>query len=174
MSQASADYAREKSARSLDTIRVHNPTSEDYVFWDDKLGPTAKKSVVPKAQQDIGKGKGNNDLPRYLAKRYTKAMVEQIITKTSDAEWEKKKKQYRTRDEMLQHAEVEPTRTNDPKQWEELFPKIWLGVVEKWGGADIEEPTDKTVNYTGNPMEDAMNRLALDDKQYENSQTETT
>jgi len=126
---------------------------------------------VPKAQKDIGKGKGNNDMPRYLAERFTKTMIEQIITKKADIEWNEKKKEYRTLDETIQHAESVPTRTNNPNLWEELFPKIWLGVIEKYGGESIPEPVDPMIPDSGNPMEDAMNKLSLADKPYEETDT---
>lgn len=167
MSNASAIYEREHKMRSLDLIRVHNPTVDDFVFWDDKFGSSSQRLIVPKAQRDIGKGRGNNDLPRYLAERYTKNMIEQIITKIADEQWNEKKKEYRTLDETIQHADKVVVRTNDQKLWEEWFPKIWLGVVQKYGGEEIPEPEDPTLPVTGDRMKDTMDMLSLADKPYE-------
>ena len=169
MSKSSKIYEREKRMRSLDTIRVHNPTSEDFVFWYDKYGPSSQRLIVPKAQKDIGKGKGNNDMPRHLAETYTRSMIEQIITKIADREWEEKQKEYRTLDEKLAHADRVVTRTNNPALWEEWFPKVWLGVIEKYGGETLPEPIDPTIPDSGNPMTDVMKKVDPD-RPYEQPQ----
>lgn len=166
-SNASKAYAREKRMFSLDTILVHNPTSEDYVFWYDKYGEAPEKSIVPKAQKDIGFGKGNAQLPRYKAKMYARAMIEGIITAKADKEWKEKKKQYRTRDEVIQHAEIESIRTNDRTLWQELSPKVWLGVVKKFGGDAIPDPIEVAKPVTGDVFQDALESLGLEDKHYE-------
>jgi len=166
MSQLSKDFARNARMRSLDTIAVKNNTSEDYIFWHDKLGPEAKRFLVPKAQKDIGHGKGINHLPRYLAQRYTTAMITQTINKISDADWKEKKKEYRTLDETIQHA-GQQTRTNDEKLWAEHFPKIWLGVVSKYETTDIPEPKETIIPDTGDPLKDMMEKTKLADRPYE-------
>jgi len=174
MSNASAAYQREKRMRSLDIIRVHNPTSEDFIFWDDKYGASRQRLLVPKAQRDIGKGRGNNDLPRYLAERFTKNMIEALITREADKAWLEKKKEYRTLDETIQHADRVPTRTNDHNLWEHWFPQIWLGVIEKYGGESLPEPADPFVPDSGSPMQDAMRKLSLADKPYEDIKEQNT
>ena len=167
MSKKSKEFAREARLRSLDTIAVKNNTSEDFIFWHDKLGPERRRLLVPKAQKDIGFGKGINHLPRFLAERYTTDMIVGIINKISEDDWNKKKTQYRTRDEMLQHMPIEQIRTNDQKLWAENFPKIWLGVVTKYGGDEIPEPEKETFNDSGNPLKDVMNKTSSADKPYE-------
>jgi len=168
MSEINALDARQRRMRSLDIIRVHNTTSEDFVFWSDKLGVAPKKTIVPKAQKDIGKGRGNNDLPRYLAQRFTKKLIEQIITKRANQQL----KDIRDRDrrlprgERLQSEETEVVRTNDTITWEDLFPKIWLGVIEKYGGEDIFDPGDGMPEVTGNSLQDTMENLGIADKPY--------
>ena len=87
MSQLSKDYARKARLRSLDTIAVKNNTSQDYIMWHDRLGAEPRRELVPKAQKDIGHGKGINHLPRFLAERYTTNMITQEITKISDEDW---------------------------------------------------------------------------------------
>ncbi len=159
-------WIREKTARSLDTICVHNPTSEDVIIWSDRYGVAPSKTLVPKAQKDIGFGKGNAHLPRYIAERYSKEMIEKLITKISDDKWNKDKEQYRTRDERIQHAEVEAIRTNDANLWKELSPKIWIGIVEKFGGTALPDPPEAAPVYSGDSLQDALNELGLADKEY--------
>jgi len=166
MSQISKDYAKNARIRSLDTIAVKNVTSEDYIMWHDRLGPEAQKVLIPKAQKDIGHGKGINHLPRFLAERYTTNMIEQLITKISDKDWEEKKQQYRTLDETIQHA-GQQIRTNDQKLWAEYFPKVWLGVVSKYASDEIPEPSTTQIPDTGDPLKDLMEKTPLADKPYE-------
>lgn len=163
---ANEAWIREKTARSLDTICVHNPTSEDVILWTDKYGATASKTLIPKAQKDIGFGKGNAHIPRYKAERFAKDMIEKLITKIADDDWNKKKEQYRTRDERIQHAETETIRTNDANLWKELAPKIWVGLVERYGGEALPEPPDQAPVYTGNALQDALEELGIADKEY--------
>lgn len=167
MSDASKNYERERSIDSLHTVLVHNPTSQDYVFWYDRYGSKPEKSIVPKAQKDIGFGKGNAELPKYKAKLYAKAMIESIITAKADKDWKEKKKQYRTRDETIQHADLEAIRTNDRNLWEELSPKIWLGVVRRFGGEALPDPVETTTPISGDPFDDALKTLGIEDKKYE-------
>lgn len=170
MSAASSNYAREQTARSLDTICVHNITSEDIVFWNDKYGVSPAKTLVPSQLKDIGFGKGNAHIPRYKAERFTEDLIVKTINTISDAKWMKDSKVYRTRDEKLQHAESEQIRTNDATLWGELFPKIWLGVVEKFGNVDLPEPTDERPVDTGSAMGDVIKKTGLADKPYEQTQ----
>lgn len=167
MSNASEEYHREKKARSLDLIKVYNPTSQDFTDWDDKFGPGRMKYMVPSKDKDTGLGKGMAHLPRYLAERYTRTMIEALITAIADKDWEKKKKEYRTLDETILHADKVAIRTNDAKLWKELAPKIWIGLVEKFGGDAIPDPVEQIIPDTGDPMEDAMKDLGLADKVYE-------
>jgi len=162
---------RERRMRSLDIIKVHNPTSEDFVFWDDKYGPARQRVIVPKIQKDLGKGKGNNDVPRYLAQRYVKKMIEQMINKMAQKQWDKRKPEIRMlpKAEQLHIQETELVRTNDKKTWGELFPKLWLGVVQKYGGESIADPGDDIPVMTGNSMSDILENSGLADKPYEES-----
>jgi hypothetical protein len=174
MSNHSALDARERRMRSLDIIKVHNPTAEDFVFWDDKYGPTRQRIIVPKAQKDIGKGKGNNDIPRYLAQRFSKNMIEKLINKEAEKQTRERKKEIRQlpKAEQLQILKNEIVRTNDKKSWNELLPKVWLGVVEKYGGETIPEPADTMPTMTGNTIGDALENSGLVDKPYVESSNE--
>lgn len=167
MSSTSDAYKREKTMRSLDTICVHNPTSEDVIVWSDKYGSSPLKTIIPKAQKDIGFGKGNAHIPRYIAKRYAKNMIEGLITQIADADWDKKKKTYRTLDETIQHADKVGIRTNDANLWKELAPKVWIGLVDKFGGEALPDPVEEVPVQSKNPFEDALVNLGLEDKEYE-------
>lgn len=166
MSKASEEYARTQTARMLATIMVYNPTSEDVVFWTDKYGTQAAKTMVPKAQKDIGFGKGKMEMPRYKAERYTEDMITKLINKYSDAKWAKDKQVYRTRDEVLQHAESEQIRTNDATLWAEWFPKIWLGKVRDFGYQELPDPIDERPVDTGSAMGDVLKKTGLADREY--------
>lgn len=172
MSNNQQAYHREMRARSLDTILVHNPSKEDFIIENDKYGVEPQKKLIPHCKKDIGHGKGNAVLPRFLAERYVKTMIEAIITDIADKDWEEKKKNYRTLDETIQHADKVAIRTNDLKLWKDLTPKLWLGVVEKFGGLDLPEPPKKIIPDSGNPFKDAMKELGLEDREYE-ATTET-
>lgn len=167
MSQASELYKREHTARSLDTIAVHNITDEDIVFWTDKYGSSPSKTLVPASTKNIGFGMGIAHIPRYQAERFTEDLIVKTINAISDAKWKKDSKQYRTKDERLAHAESEQIRTNDQGLWGEYFPKIWLGVVEKFGNLDLDEPKDERPVDTGSAFGDIMKKTNLADKPYE-------
>lgn len=170
MSNASYDYEKQQTSRSLDTICIHNITDEDFTYWYDKHGPAAAKTLIPAQTKDIGFGPGNAHLPRYKAEIVAKDMIEKKINAISDAKWAKDSKVYRTRDEKLQHASSEQIRTNDATLWNEFFPKVWLGVVEKFGNLDLPDPTDERPVDTGSAMGDVLKKTGLADKPYE-SQT---
>ncbi len=174
MSQASRDYAREKTSRSLDTICVHNITNEDIVFWTDKYGVSPAKTLVPSQQKDIGFGKGNNHIARYRAEMFTEDLITKVINGISDEAWAKRKKELRMlpKDELLQIATQEPMRTNDRTMWEKLFSQIWLGVVEKFGNTELPEPIEDRPVDTGSAMGDVLKKSGLADKPYE-PQTES-
>ncbi len=169
MSQLSKDDARRRRSESLDTIAVKNITSEDFILWYDKLGPSRTRVLVPKAQKDIGHGKGINHLPRYMAKRFTESLIIQIINKEADAQLKKIRDENRRmlKDERLEIEKNNVVRTNDQTMWEELAPKIFLGVVEKYGGDDIPDPLEVKVPESGNPMTDTMKKIDLGNKVYE-------
>lgn len=167
-SQKAAEWKRKKRMESLDTIAVKNNTAEDFVFYDDRLGDSPQRLLVPKAQKDIGHGKGINHLKRYLAIRYTKAMITQEINKTAEKQLKQLRKETRTlpRTERLEREKNEVVRTNDKVIFEEMAKKIWLGLVEEYGGHDIEDVMEVQPDITGNVMKDAL-ATGLADRKYE-------
>jgi hypothetical protein len=170
--KASEAYAREKTARSLDTICVHNITNDDVVFWVDRYGTQAAKTMVPASSKDIGFGKGNAHIPRFKAEMFTEKLITEEINRISDAKWTKDSKVYRTKDEKLAHAESEQIRTNDRALWMKLYPEIWLGVVEKFGNLDLPEANDDRPVDTGSAFGDTVQRTGLADKPYEPTHTQ--
>lgn len=132
----SEQYQRKQYQRSLDTIRVHNLRATDFVFWFDRYGPQAKQYVIPNRQKDIGFGKGNQHLPRYAAELYTRKIIQKTIIEKSEREWDKEKKNYR-KDEWHKEEGKQAIRFNNKHEWKELFPKIWLGVVERYTNPNV-------------------------------------
>lgn len=169
MSQSSKVYAREESLKSLDLIAVYNPTSEDFTFWSDRYGDRPEKTLVPKAQRDVGHGKGIAHLPRYKAKRYATAMITQQINKIANDQLKEIRKENRklSKDERLLIEKDEVIRTNDTDKWKELSPTIWLGLVRKFGGDVLPDPVEITIPDSGDPLTDAMKDLKLGEKVYE-------
>ena len=135
---------REMYRKSLDNIRVYNPTNEDYTIeWD------GFKHVVPSKNKDTGFGKGQRILSRYLADKYVRDMKNQIINMESE---EKVK-------EMIKDAPVElkgkyqddpyekqklydrVPRTDDPKKIREIYSVLWLGIESQYG---LDDPITDT------------------------------
>jgi len=166
----SEEFHREMYARSLDTIRVHNPTHKNVVLNYDRMGAKRQRVEIPNANRDIGKGKGNQDLPRYLAELFTKQVVEQMISEKSDREWNKVKQNYRI-DERSQYEERYAIRTNNPAEWKLLMPKIWLGVTVRYGGESLPDPTEKPEPKTRDIMTDMAKELDLADKEFHEEET---
>lgn len=161
----SEEYHREMYARSLDTIRVHNPTKEDIILNYDRMGPKRTKFEVPHARRDVGKGKGNQDLPRYLAEIFTKQVIEQLITEKSEKEWDKVKDKYRI-EERSQYEERYAIRTNNPEEWKKYIKNVWLGVVDKYGGEALPDPVDNLQPKSRDIMTDLTNELDLENMEY--------
>lgn len=159
-------YHREMRARSLDTVRVHNPTDEDIILWDDKYGNSRQKILIPSGKKDNGLGRGNKDLPRYLAERFTEMMIVKKITERSEKEWNAVKSKYRL-EERSKFEEQYALRTNNPELWKEYLPQIWLGVTERYGGDSLPEPEEKTVPSSRNLMSDMTAEFGLEDMEYE-------
>jgi hypothetical protein len=156
---------------SLDTIRVHNPTNEDFIIqWD--RSKTNERWMIPSQTKDTGKGHGNADVPRYVAQRYITKIIVKLINDESARLWEKEKTKYRL-DERPQFEEKLALRTDNQQLWEQWMPKVWLGVVTRYGGQDVPEPEEKQIEpRSGNLVEDVMSRLNLNDKLIESSKEE--
>lgn len=147
-------YKRELVRRSMDRIRVYNPTDKDFVIlW----GTEKYKYVVPNKNKDMGWGKGMRVLERYLAEKYRRDIKDYMINKMADDELEATK-------ERLEKAGVDNSlwkanttlemsgkyKTDNPKLVKECFDKVWLGIEEEFGMDTTEEednakPQDNTL-----------------------------
>lgn len=163
----------EMVAKSLDTIRVHNPTLEDFVIWNNRSqtnGIPAQKWTIPSVNKDVGYGKGNLDLPRFAAKKYIKGMTTLIINREWEVEWEKLKKKYR-RDEWERVEQRMTPKTNDLKKMEEILPTLWVGLVHE---QEIPEDAleDNRVEQPKSGLEGLMDKMGLNQKIIESTKEE--
>lgn len=151
--------------KSLDSIMVHNITDNDFVLVYDRA-MTNTKHLIPHKGKDVGHGRGNMVLPRYLAEKFVDKMIKSIIIERSEREWEKVKDKYRM-EERSSFEERYALRTNNKELWAELFPQMWLGVVQKYGGDDIQELEETNKVQSRNLIQDMQSELGLGDKEYE-------
>ena len=137
---------RELERRSKDKILIHNPTTEDYI-----LNYDGYKHPVPNRNKDIGYGKGNRVVERFLAQNYLRHMTNQLLQKRIDREVDKELAR------RMEQGHPAPTpyeknqiingvvgrigRTNNPKNRAEVMKSLYLGVHEKFGRDAI--PSDK-------------------------------
>lgn len=174
-SQKQVDEHMEIWKRSLDTIRVHNPTDEDFIVWDNKK-VAGQSWVIPAQTKDIGKGKGNQDMPRFAANRYISQMVPQLIAQIAQKAWEKEREQYR-HDEWGEKEEHFGQRyANDEKLMQDVTQQLFLGVVEKFGTdqsyGEVEPPRSDRLNLSF--AERILGQMNIEDKEIEESKQEFT
>ena len=93
-SKASIEAHKELYARTQDIIRVHNPTNKDFVVYNDRRFAN-ERYVIPNKDKDIGYGKGNNDVLRFIVQRFVDKLGMEIISKKIAEDWEKKKLKFR-------------------------------------------------------------------------------
>lgn len=145
--------------RSLDTWRVHNPTEEDFVVYNDRK-VTNERYIIPNKNKDVGKGHGNLDVPSYIMERYVQHMGTKLISDISKKDWDEKKMQYRF-DERGDKEEKMAIRTDDPKQWEKIMPILVKGIVKRYQGDniadDIPDEPEKKYNSIAEQMIDKLN-----------------
>ncbi len=148
--------------RSMDTIRVHNPTNKDYYVYNNKM--VAKETyIVPANTRDLGYGKGNNDVPRFIADRYLEHMGLDMIHKKIEADWDKKKMQFRLEERGDMEGKL-ALRSSDPKLWDEVTPILWKGVISRYQSEAYDEPQEKPERKEySSPAEEALDRLGLKD-----------
>lgn len=147
---------RELQRQSLDIIRVFNPTDENFVTdWD------GFKHVIPAREY--------KDLPRYIARKYIKDMKDKLINEMQEKELIslKAKLEKQGVDDVTFKAQEllmrkNNYRTDDPKLIAEIYPKLWKGVISKYG---LDELPDEAPSKIDNrPIEDRI--LADLDKPY--------
>lgn len=138
-------YKRELYRRSLDKIRVANPTSEDYVVdWDG-----FKHRIKANSEETVD---------RYIAEKYVREMKDKLINEMQDSHVKslKEKMEGQGKADVVWNANEEARRSNkfrtdDPELIKEFYGKLWLGVVEKYG-QDVEA-TDEVAKYDQRPVE---------------------
>lgn len=134
---------RELYRKSMDRIRVYNPTDKDFtIVW----GTEKYKFVVPNRNKDSGWGKGQAVLERYLAEKYARDMKNLLIHKMADdalAETTKKLEAagvdsylWKANESFAQSGKY---KTDNPDLIKQIYNEIWLGVEEEYGLDTIED-----------------------------------
>lgn len=160
----------ELERRKNDIIRVHNPTMEEYFLEYDKYN-TNVQWVFPAANTDqYGAGRGNRDVPRYIAERFMEQMAKKCVYRDLKKQWDATKKEYRKTDDV--HREEERLMFGayqDEKLLDVYREKIWIGLVRRNG--DIVRKQDDTiaVDPTKTSSEQAIERLGLEERVIEES-----
>lgn len=158
--------------RSMDTVRVHNPSDTDFIVHNDKR-VSNEKYVIPAQTKDIGYGKGNNDVPRFIAKRYLDTMGIEMINVKIKEDWLKKKGKFRLEEQGMMEERL-ALRSSDPKLWDEITPKLWVKVVKRYQEEtyDEPEPIEARKEYSS-PADEALDRLGLTDSDIDTLDTNT-
>ncbi len=126
---------REMARKANDLIRVYNPTDDNFtITWD-----TTSRFVVPAKDTDMGDGKGQRVLPRYIALRYVTKMTDQQLTMTADdAVRKENERRIKAGQQVMTPWEEQPKfetafKINRPELREDLFQKLWLGTEREFG-----------------------------------------
>jgi len=130
---------------ALDTVEVINLLDEDIIIHNDRQRPTHTKWIIPGKNKDLGKGKGVQHVPAFIGWRYIEIALTRIISDISQKDWDKKKDEYKDA-ERSAYEERLAIRTNNRSLRSELIPKLWGGIVKRYGGDDILEEEPETKN----------------------------
>lgn len=148
--------------RTQDVVRVHNPTDNDFIVYNDRRFAN-ERYVIPSKDKDIGYGKGNNDVPQFIAVRYLDKMGMELISVMIKEDWDKKKGKFRLEEQGVMEERL-ALRSNDPKLWDKVTPLLWKGIIKRFQGDLIEEPEAKTPHREyGSMAEESLARLKMDD-----------
>lgn len=131
---------REMQRTSLDKIRIYNPTDTDFtIMWD------GFKHVVPNKNKDVGFGKGQRVVERYLALWYLKHMTDHIINEKQQKRLDELKEKYEKAgvEDYLVKANMQlesnkSVRTDNEAEVKRIAEIIWLGIEERYGMDDKE------------------------------------
>lgn len=172
MDEKSETLKRELYRSSLDSIRVYNPTDQDfYVIWD------GQKHLVPsKNKSYLNQPKGHRVLLRYLANWYRKHMTDYIINKEQDVKLMELKTKYQeagVEDSLLKaNLDVERNRglrTDNEEEVRRIASIIWLGIEEKFGLDDEIQETSQEIESSN--VNDRISK-ELENKVYKKEVTE--
>ena len=162
-------YRRELYRKSMDRIRVYNPTDKDFiVLW----GTEKYKYVFPNKDKDSGWGKGQRVIERYIAEKYARDIKDYIINKMADND-------LKATVERLEKAGVDnylwkanetyqqagKYKTDNPKLIKEIYEQVWLGVEEEFG-MDTTETMDEGTAPQGSTLTVEEQILSKMDKKY--------
>lgn len=151
---------KELARRANDRLRVFNPTTADYsVAWalHDEITPGGY-FTVPSKNVDMGYGKGQSVVLRYIAFKFFKEITNLILDgerkMAVDTENDRREKAgMKPMDKTFETGEElawiykKGVNIDRPDKLMELLPKIILGVEQEWGM--------DTIRYA--PHEDAIN-----------------
>lgn len=162
--KAAIEAHKELYARTQDVVRVHNPTDTDFIVYNDRRFAN-ERYVVPNKNRDVGFGKGNNDVLRFIALRYVDKMGMEMIAKIIADDWEKKKLKFRIEERGVMEERL-ALRSSDPKLWEQVTKQLWIGVVKRYQGEMIDEPEVKGPRKDyASPAEETLDRLNMVDSE---------
>jgi hypothetical protein len=140
------EVIRELERKSNDTIKVFNPSEEEFRFkWDGYLWS------VPSSNEDRGYGKGMNILPRYLANHYVKHMTDHLINQDSEKVVAIAKRKY-TGNDWPREEERIALRTNNPKLVEYYARILWVGKVRDFGLDLVKSEEEETNKGSLQPL----------------------
>lgn len=156
----------ELKRKSLDTIRVHNPTMEDKTIHWDRFN-TNVQWIIPAANKDsFGCGRGNRDVPRYIAVKFMEEMADHLMSREGSKEWDKlvsklniPENEYHMKEEKMMTSYYQNEKLKD-----EFRQKIWIGLVQRYG--DIQAKPEEFVpeDRAKSDGQRAIDRLGLDEK----------
>jgi len=136
---------REMYRTSLDSIRVYNPTNNDFtIVWD------GFRHTVPNRDKDVGFGKGQKVMPRYLAMKWCRDMKNKLIGEEAEIlvrelierASEDMKLKYQTDPYEKQKLYDRTPTINDEAGIKRIYDMIWLGVEERYGIEEEEVKSD--------------------------------
>jgi hypothetical protein len=162
-------FKRELYRKSMDRIRVFNPTESDFVvLW----GTEKYKYVFPNKNKDTGWGKGQRVIERYIAEKYARDMKDFIINRMADNDLkstiERMEKAgvdnylWKANESFAQSGKY---KTDNPVLIKEIYEQVWLGVEEEFG-MDTTEPTDDGQAPTGDTRTVEEQVLSTMNKKY--------
>lgn len=122
---------REMQRKSEDQLRVRNLMDDDYnVRWD-----SDKIFTVPGKDKDLGEGKGEAVLPRYIATKFMQEMAVLFINDDNVKHMKKYEKEYKGNpnvhwpDIEKRHA----LKTNDPVLLKKYYSQMFIRVEKEFG-----------------------------------------
>lgn len=139
------EIIRELERRSNDSVKVFNPTLEEFRFKYNNY-----EWHVPSKAVDEGFGMGCMIAPRYIASHYIKKMCDFLINRESEKMVSSAKKKYSGNDWAREEERI-ALRTNNPLLIEKYARILWKGKVRDYG---LDRPTveEQTEQHNDKPI----------------------